>query len=213
MIRIAVTALESFSYWKDREDATTEDLLRELAHVEPPTRNMMAGRAWARMWERSRPGEIDAATMDGWRFVFDLDAQIYVPPIRELKIEEVFETPSGPVTLVGKVDSFEGLTVRDQKLSERFEIEERYTDSIQWRAYLAMLKARKFIYDVFIGKYDDTEDEVRIVEYHQVPFYSYPNIHADVEAAVCELAEIVAQYQPQIEALKRAAGVPLMGAA
>lgn len=202
MIRLAVTALESFSYWKDREDATTEDLLRELAHIEEPTRQMMAGRAWAKMWERSRPGEIDAATMEGWRFVFDLDAQIYVPPIRELKVEEIIQTPSGPVTLVGKVDSFEGLIVRDQKLSERFEIEERYTDSIQWRCYLAMLKARKFIYDVFIGKYDDVDQEVRIVEYHQIPFYSYPNIRADVERAVCELAEVVSRYQSQIEALR-----------
>jgi hypothetical protein len=202
VIRLSVTTLESFAYWKDKEDATNEDLLREIAHVTPPTRNMKAGRAWAKLWERSTPGEFDVAVEDGWRFVFDLDAEIYVPPIRELKIEEVFQTPSGPVTLVGKVDSFEGITVRDQKLTERFEIEERYTDSIQWRCYLAMLKARKFVYDVFVGKYDDTDDEVRIVDYHQVPFYSYPNIRADVEAAVCELAEIVAKYQPRIDELR-----------
>lgn len=212
MLRIAVTTLESFAYWKDKEDATNEDLLREIAHVTPPTRNMKAGRAWAKLWERSTPGEFDVATEDGWRFVFDLDAAIYVPPIRELKIEEVFETPSGPVTLVGKVDSFEGLTVRDQKLTERFEIEERYTDSIQWRAYLAMLKARRFIYDVFVGKYDDTDDEVRIVEYHPVPFYSYPNIRADVERSVCELAEIVARHQQRIDELRAEAGA-LKGAA
>lgn len=205
MIRLAVTMLESFAYWKDREDATTEDLLRELAHVEPPTRNMMAGRAWARMWERSRPGEIDAATMDGWRFEFNLDAQIYVPPVRELKAEKIYETPSGPVTLVGKVDGLDGLTVRDQKLSERFEIEERYTDSIQWRSYLDMFDARKFIYDVFIGKYADDEDLVTITEYHQVPFYSYPNIRADVQKAVNELADIVSRYQPEIAALREAA--------
>lgn len=205
MIRLSVTALESYAYWKDREDATLDDLLEELAHVAPPTRQMMAGRAWARMWERSKPGELDAAVSEGWRFVFDLDAAIYVPPIREFKVEEVIQTPSGPVTLVAKVDSFEGLTVRDQKLTERFEIEERYTDSIQWRCYLKMLKARRFVYDVFVGKYDDVEDEVRIVEYHQVPFYSYPGIDADVESAVCELAEIVSRYEGQIAALKGAA--------
>lgn len=205
MIRLSVTDLESFRYWKGREDATTEDLLRELAHVAPPTRQMMAGRAWARLWESSSPGELDAAVIDGWRFIFALDAALYVPPIREFKIEEVIDTPSGQVTLVGKVDSFEGLTVRDQKLTERFEIEERYTDSIQWRCYLTMLKARRFVYDVFVGKHDDVEDEVRIVEYHPVTFYAYPSVRADVEKAVCELAEIVTAHEHQIAALKGAA--------
>lgn len=213
MIRLSATDLVSYQYWKGREDSTTEDLLRELAHVEPPTRNMMAGRAWAKMWETCAPSAVlDAVVVDGWRFVFDLDAVVYVPTIRELKIERVFETPSGPVTLVGKVDSFDGLTVRDQKLSERFEVEERYTDSLQWKIYLAMLNARVFTYDVFIGKYADDEDVVTITDYHPLTFYAYPNLRADVQSAVSELAEIVAEYQPQIAAL-RAQADALKGAA
>jgi hypothetical protein len=206
MIRLSVTDLESYRYFKDREDSKLDDLLRDLAHVEPPTRQMTAGRAWAKLWEHALPGELDAVTVDGWRFVFDLDVSVYVPLIRELKAEEVFETPSGLVTLVGKVDGFEGLTVRDQKLSERFEVEDRYTDSVQWKAYLTMLKASKFVYDVFIGKYDDVEQEVTIVDYHPLSFYAYPDMRADVEKAVRELAEIVTVYQAQIETLRTEAG-------
>lgn len=206
MIRLDVSGLESFAHWKEREDATLTDLLAKIAHVAPPTRQMQAGHAWARMWELSRPGELDVALADGWKFKFNLDAQIYVPPIRELKVEEVFRTPTGPVTLVGKVDSFEGITVRDQKLSERFEVEDRYTDSIQWKAYLAMLKAHVFKYDVFIGKYDDFDNEVTITDYHPLTFYSYPKMRADVERAVVELADVVSGNWPEIERLKREHG-------
>jgi hypothetical protein len=193
VIRLSVTDLESYRWWKDREDSDLSTLLAQLAHTDTPTPAMEAGRAFAKLFETAQHGEIFSCSVDGWGFTFDLDEEIAIPDVRELKAEQIFNTPHGPVTLVGKVDGFDG-TVYDQKLTERFDIEGKYTDSLQWRAYLVMFDAQRFLYDVFVGRRDDARKDVTIYEYHRVPFYAYPSMRADVERAVCELAAIVATY-------------------
>ena len=198
MIRLSVSDLESYRYWKEREDSTVKDLLARLAHTSPPTPQMEAGRALARVFERANGDDLHIITVDGWTFDFtQLDATLDLAPIREIKAEIEIETPSGPVTLVGKADGLHGLRVRDQKLTERYEAE-RYLDSLQWRAYLTMFGAREFIYDVFVGRYSG--NLVTIYDYERLPFHAYPNMRADVERAVCELAEVVARFVPEAAA-------------
>jgi hypothetical protein len=194
VIRVSVTDLDSMLYWRD-SDMEFEDLLKRLRGEEPPGANMLAGRAFHKLLETATEGgEFFAAEVDGIRFDFAIDREIALPVIRELKGERLFDTPSGPVTLVGKVDAMSAGTVTDYKLTERFDAE-RYMDSIQWRAYLLMFDATRFVYDVFQCRYDP--DRVYVYEYHRLPFYAYPAMEADVHRAVCELAEIVARHVPQ----------------
>jgi hypothetical protein len=197
MIRLAVTDLESWRYWRMNEDAPLEDLIARLSHISPPTPEMQAGGAFAKLLEHAAAGEMDGGFVDGWRFVFALEEEFALPVAREVKAEEVFQTPSGPVTLVGQADGFSGMVVRDQKLTERFDAE-RYLDSLQWRAYLTMFGAQKFVYDIFQARYN--ENVVTVYGYEQLPFYAYPGMRADVQRAVEEVAEIVARYD-----VKRAA--------
>ncbi len=210
MIRISVSDLESYRYFKNNEDGTLEDLVKRLLHQDPPTPNMLAGKAFAKFMETAAVGEFASATVEGWTFNFECEVSIALPAVRELKAEMVVETPSGPVTLVGVADGLNGM-VRDQKLVEKFD-PERYLDSLQWRAYLVMFNARTFIYDVFLAKYErargktvqvDGEDtfvegaptgKITVREYHPLRFFSYPNIRADVERAVAELAEVIVAY-------------------
>ncbi|HYE57624.1 MAG TPA: hypothetical protein VD948_03920, partial [Rhodothermales bacterium] len=152
MIRLSVTDLESFRYWKASEDSTVADLVAKLTRAEPPTPQMQAGAAFARLMEHAGERSMDEEQVDGWTFYFDVESELALPAVRELKGEMVIETPSGPVTLVGKVDGFDG-KVYDQKLTERWEAE-RYVDSLQWRAYLVMFGAREFVYDVFRARYE-----------------------------------------------------------
>lgn len=201
MLRLSVTDLETLRYFKSREDAPLSDLLASLAHVSPPTRKMEAGKAMASFWEHAAEGPIDSAKSCGWTINFCLDADVSVPPVREMKIEFPMLTPSGPVVLVGKVDGFEGVTVRDQKLTEKLDVESKYLDSLQWRAYLMMLEAKKFVYDVFVGNVDEYENVITVNEYHPVPFYTYPGIEGDVQRAVNELADVVTRYQSEIAQL------------
>lgn len=209
MLRISVSDLESFRYWKDNEDSTLAELVARLTKKDPPTPQMEAGRALAKLFEFATPRSIDAWEGDGWAFRFELDgARFTLPDARELKAEVVFDTPSGLVTLVGMVDGLDGLTVRDQKLTEKFDAE-RYLDSLQWRAYLVMFSAKEFVYDIFVAKYErergytDAEGvfhegaftkQVTIREYHPLRFYAYPSIRADVQKAVSELAEVIVAY-------------------
>jgi hypothetical protein len=206
MLRLSVTDLESMRYFKSAEDASLDKLILDLAHVSAPTAKMEAGRAMAKFFEGAECDSIIGdVKIDGWTLCFALDAEIDLPQVREMKIEQEFSTASGPVVLVGKVDGFHGVTVRDQKLTESLDAEGRYTDSLQWRAYLAMLGAKRFIYDVFVGKVVEEERTVLIREYHRLPFYAYPDMQSDITRAVGELAEIVTRYQDKIEALRTGA--------
>lgn len=194
MIRLSVSDLDAMLYWRDSDD-DLETFLKQLRREEPPGPNMLASRAFHSLLENSSEGgEFFATERDGWRFDFAIDQEIALPQIRELKAEMPFDTPSGPVTLVGKVDGLQGITVHDYKLTERFDVE-RYMDSLQWRSYLAMFGAMQFVYDVFVCRYDDSR--VYIFDYHRLPFCAYPGMLEDVRREVCALAEIVAKHVPQ----------------
>ncbi len=202
---VHVSELETVRYWKDREDTTMPMLVADLSEGKTPTRQMQAGKAFAQLMEHAErhlvadplSGDgIPKATVDDWTFVFQLDAELPMPSVRELQAERLFQTPSGPVTLVGHCDGLDGKTVRDQKLTEKWDAE-RYVDSLQWRAYLVMFEADRFVYDVFVGRYDSKgEPLVTVTEYHPVAFYAYPGIQADVQRAVDELAGILAHHLP-----------------
>lgn len=199
MIRLSVTDLETFRYWKDRDEGTVEELVAQLTGVAEPTPQMEASRAFHKVMETLDPAveSIERISLDGWTFEFDAEAEIAMPPIRELKAEGIWYTPSGPVTLVGKVDGLAGLTVHDYKLSERFEAE-RYLDSWQWRAYLALFYARRFVYEVFEAYYDRYDPHlVHVRGLHPLGFDRYPDMERDLAGAICALAEVVIAHCPQ----------------
>lgn len=212
MIEMRVTMLEAIRYWKADEDAVLDDLLIRLADSAPQNRKMKAGHALAKFFERAdsiddpqSTGDIDSVESEGWTFNFDAFVKLALAPVREMEFFEVFPTPYGPVKLTGHCDQLDGLTVCDQKLVENFEVEGKYTDSLQWRAYLAMLGAKRFRYDVFVGKVPDDEDVVTITGYHAVHFYTYPGIRDDVHRAVVEAAEVFTRYADRIAKLKEGA--------
>lgn len=194
-MRLSVTDLDSYLYWKASEDMTLDQFVNRLRGLEAPGPNMLAGRAFHSLLETAGIGTMDTVERDGWTFKFELDAELPVPVVRELKGERVLNIDGRRVTLVGKVDALDGTVVRDYKLTERFDAE-RYADSYQWRAYLSMFHAKTFIYDVFQCVYDD-DQVVRITGYHKIRFNAYPDMLADVSRAIAGLADVVAKYVPE----------------
>jgi hypothetical protein len=195
-MRISVTELDAYRYYRDNEDAELEQLLNRLRRLEPPTREMEAGKAFHKLLERAVPGEL-AFVHDG-DFCFDfrqLDAAIMLPPVRELKGEMRVSTSVGPVVLVGVVDAMDQ-AVHDYKLTERFDAE-KYADSYQWRCYLTMFGAQKFIYDVFVAHEDLEMGQHVVYEYHALPLYAYPQMREDVAREVSEFVEFVHKYLPE----------------
>lgn len=192
-MRLSVTELDSYRYWRD-SDMELSELIARLKGETEPTPAMRAGRAFHKLLEEAEDGELRTAIVEGFEFEFAVDHTIDLSPIRELKGDISIETPCGPVTLVGVVDGLTGVTVRDYKLTERFDAE-RYADSFQWRCYLHMFAARTFIYDVFVGRYDD--NRVIVYDYHRLTFHAYPGMAEEVRREVCGLAEIVSTYVPE----------------
>jgi hypothetical protein len=206
MMRLSVTHLDSFQYWRGQESLTLDHLLTELRGEVAPTPAMLASRAFHKVLEDVPAGLLDGRVIkDGYVFDFSglkdgvatFDGVVTLPNCRELKVEREIATPSGPVVLAGKVDALTGLTVSDWKLTERVDME-KYADSWQWRAYLWMLEAERFEYHAFLAKYSAKDPNVvAIAGYEVFPLYTYASIGADVTQVVGDLARTVKGRLPE----------------
>lgn len=204
-MRISVSEIDSYRYWKGNEDVPLEKLLSDLRKKDPPSQDMLAGRALHKIMETANEGEIKFAEMDGFTFDFALDEPLSIPPIRELKGEIEIEG----VTLVGVVDGFDGVTVNDYKLTGQFNAE-KYIDSYQWRAYLMMFGANRFMYNVFVAaarlellachrnKHKEFQGKKRIIhQLHNLPLFGYLGMESDVTREVLGLADIIKRFIPE----------------
>lgn len=191
-MRLSVTDVDAIMAWMD-SDTDIDVLLRRLRREEPPTRAMMAGRAFHKVMENAN-SDIEAAVEDGFNFRFAIDSEIAIPPIRELKGEMVISTSIAPVTLVGVVDGMKGKVITDYKLTSYFDAE-RYINSFQWKAYLTMFKADRFNYEVFTMV--DDADEILIKAHDTLPLYRHESMQREVVASVEEAARFVSMYLPE----------------
>lgn len=194
-MRVSVTDLDSWRFYKASDDMDVEALLRRLRREEPPTQAMLAGRALHSALEHSRECAVESLESEGFTFRFIGDFDIPLLAVRELKGDVMIDTPCGPVTLVGVIDGHDG-AIHDWKLTERFDAE-RYADSYQWRCYLTMFNAHKFVYGVFEGKEGDHPNEWTIWGYQSFPLYAYDGMRDDVVREVSELAEFIARHVPE----------------
>ena len=187
-MRVSVTDIDQYLWYKSHDDMALEDLVRRLT-VREQTEAMAAGTAFHDLLEHAEPSTIETAESGDFRFVFDMDVELPLTPIRELKGEKQF---FGDVTLVSKVDGMDGLTVLDHKLTTRFD-PERYTNAFQWRAYLDIFGAHKFVYSVFEAS--QKKDGSYVVRaHHALPFYGYPGMAADVANTVKEYRNFARKY-------------------
>jgi hypothetical protein len=203
MQRISVSDLDCYRRYKANEDVTLDETIAQLRRERPPSPAMLAGSALHKILEESTYSDeyTDSVNGYGYEFYFGgCDVDLKVPPVRELKGEIEIETPSGSVTLVGVVDAIEK-EISDYKLSGYFDAE-KLMNNYQWRCYLVMFAAQKFVYKVFVGKEDDKAEDVSdrprlvwtITDYHELPVYRYPGIEADVQKEVAEFAAFRLRY-------------------
>lgn len=208
-LRVSVSDIECYRYYKDNEDQTLERCLAQLRRQTPPSPAMEAGRALHAFLENATYSEpervwdvfdvddsaITWAERDGFRFYFGCEIDLEVPTVRELKGEITIHTPSATVTLVGVVDAMD-TAIHDYKLTGRFEAE-RFADSYQWRCYLLMFGAERFVYNVFVGQEDANGTDWTIKEYHELEMYRYPGMEEDVRRELSEFVEFILAYMPE----------------
>lgn len=171
-----------------------ETLLRRLRREEPPSPAMAAGSALHKLLEHSSEGIVAREGCDGYMFRFDGECELSLPVMRELRGTRDYVTPHGIVTLSGRVDAMDGLTVYDHKLTKQFDAE-RYASAYQWRAYLSIFGAETFTYNLFIGSEDKADPMVwNIKDFHAISFPRYPEMEADLQREVEAYAEFAAHY-------------------
>lgn len=200
MIRVSATNLEAYRRWMVDDEADFEQIKNYLLKLTPPTDAMKAGTAFHKVLENASSGILDKAEYDGFRFKFDLEDEIALPEIRELKIEKPITLNNTDIVLVGVVDGLDFNSVSDHKLTAKDDIE-GYTNSMQWRCYLDWFNRDKFIYNLFIKGYQPVNsdpNEIPIKSLTQVTFNRYPAMHDDVMEMIGDYVDFVNKYVPEL---------------
>lgn len=194
-MRVSVTDLDQFQYFKN-SDMELEELLSRLRKQEEKSPEMLRGIAFHEVLEKLDACDIDIIEHNGFRFRFETDAELSLPRIRELKAEKEYEIGGVNVVLVGKVDALQALTVHDHKMTKQIDAE-NYTDSLQWRCYLDMFGARKFIYNVFQGYEEANTGDIVVKDFQQFTFYDYPSMKADISTALNGFVDFAKTHLPE----------------
>lgn len=195
-VRISVTDLDQVAYWRQSEAMEVDELVRRLRREEPPTDALLSGRGFHRILELAGEGDsLEVVEADGYRFDFSaLDAEISLPPVREMFISKRLVVDGIEVELRGKTDGDDGLTVYDHKAASRFDAE-KYAADFQWRAYLFMTGRWRFQHNVFVRKIKGKD--VVIKEFHPVVNYAYQGMERDVIEGIRDYLAVAKSYLPE----------------
>lgn len=196
-LRVSASDLDALRYFLANEDAELEPLLVQLRREGEPTEAIMAGTALHAALENSAPGEYGSLEADGYTFTFEVDGEIDLPEIREIKATREYLVAGCAVTLVGKVDAIAGRTVDDHKFTSRYDAE-RFMGSYQWRAYLDIFDADTFRWNVFEGRADPKDDRRYVIrDIHRLTMHRYPQLRADLELEIARFVDFARQHLPE----------------
>lgn len=201
-LRLSVTMLDTYVYGMANEDLSSEQLAYALFKPIKPTQAMKVGSAFHKMLEQATTLS-NIQRHKSYEFILpdNLNGTLELGNLREQKYQwQIFDD----VLLVGKIDAETAFKVIDHKLTLRFD-HDRYMDSMQWRAYLAMRQKTHFSYQVFehsglpdapnlLGNYP-----VFIKDYHQLDQYAYAGMQDDVKDIAHDLASFARDWMPIIQ--------------
>jgi hypothetical protein len=132
---------------------------------------------------------------NGFTFDMQVEAEIDLPTIREMKATRDYLVNQTLVTLVGKVDAIHGRTVTDHKFTGRYD-PERFMGSIQWRVYLTVFDANEFVWNVFEGSEKEPRSYV-IRHLHRLTMHRYPGMERDVLHEIGLFLEFARGHLPE----------------
>ena len=204
-LRLSVTDLDSYVWFKHSEQEPDE-LMRRLRKEEPPSPEMQRGIALHKALELARTGDFLSLQADGYSFNVLGDIELPLATLREVKAEyPVKISPNLTVTLVGKVDVLHGLTIEDHKGTSRFDGSygaENYFRTAQWKYYLSIFKANRFIWNVFVLKEVDFR-EYDVVDFHRFDQYRYVGMESECDDLLREFLDFLGieqkEFLPEIE--------------
>lgn len=143
-----VSELETFRRWREDEEADLPGLLARLRGEEAPSAKMAAGTGFHYALEHAQDGEYAVLQAPGYVFHLDVDGELELPAIRELRDAITYAVDGGQITVSGQIDARHGRRVDDHKTTAQFDAESYFT-GYQWRFYLEIHDADTFRWNVF----------------------------------------------------------------
>lgn len=190
MITARVSHVAAFARWKADEDMPIGVLISQILDSKP-SEAMAKGTAFHKFLEHAQAGESELAEVDGYTFAFAGDFDIYLPQMREWRKGKDY---SG-ITISGQCDAIEGKAIYDHKTTERFDAE-RYLDGWQWRFYLDIFGADRFVWNVWEMNELKEPKAYGVHHLHKLEQYRYPAMSSDCAELALEYKQFAERYLP-----------------
>lgn len=183
-----VSHIEAFRRWREDEESSVEDLVRQIT-VDEPSEAMLAGTAFHRALETAAFGE--HAQLEANGYTFQLASGILeLPDIREMRAYKRY----GDLTVTGQVDGLHGGTVIDHKTTKRAD-PERYLLGAQWKFYCSIFGANVFCWNLFEIR-EMAPKEYWVAAPQRVTAYRYPEMEADCRKLALDYLDFARQFLP-----------------
>lgn len=170
-----VSEVSAYARWRQDEDADLPALIAMLNGASAESEAMRKGTAFHKALELSREGQsFDQIAQDGYTFCITGDFDLWIPPTREIRREKEY---SG-LTVSGQTDALIAATIYDHKTTERFDAE-NYLEGWQWKFYLDIFNANRFIWNVFEMKEMDEPKHFCVHKLHKLEAYRYARMEED----------------------------------
>lgn len=187
-----VSECEAFRQFREDDEAELPAFLDWLRN-DNPSQAMRAGTAFHDVLEHARAGELETAESQGFKFIIEVDVELALSPIREVRASKQY----GGVTVTGKLDVMDGLRVEDHKTTGRFD-PDRYLSGYQWRLYLSIFGVQLFRWNVFEMR--EVEPMTYLVhKFHTLEQCRYPGMERDCERLVAEIEAFARVHMPERE--------------
>lgn len=194
-LRVSATDIDQLRYFRETDDMELADLIARLKHLMPSSEAMEAGTALHAALENATEGDHNGFERDGFTFSFECDADLDLPPIREMKATREYLIDDVVVTLVGKVDATHGKTIHDHKFTAQFDAD-RYLGSFQWKGYLEIFGANAFRWNIFEAR-ESAPKNYLIRNVHKLTMHRYPGMAEDVERELREFVIFARDHLPE----------------
>ena len=195
--RISVSALDSYTYYRDSEQ-TIEEYVECLRRIDPPNPRAELGTLFHSYLEAWAEGVVHAPFEHcrcreccGGFDLSGVNVTLERPVAQEVPIERLYRTSKGRSVLVrGRLDAIVRNGVVDYKTTKQPDME-RYMDTYQWRVYLSIYPAEWFRYEIFKLGDERSTGITPVYEHSNLTLRPYAGMEDDVEARISEYDEFL----------------------
>lgn len=195
------------------EEWCIELFVKKILGLEPTNYAASAGTALHKILETHPAGSIlDAASANGWDFKFLIDKELYIPPIKEVAVSGYI----GSHRIKGTCDAVDDEAVYDHKTAQDFDYE-KYFSSWQWKMYLLLTDRLKFVYYVYLTKFNKRADKtladqcVSIIGFEEIPLHAYATMRKDCIEVIDWYFKVLTESEELVRTMAIANNVEVVG--